>query len=155
MGVTTGTGAEVSTPLPTTYGTLVVTLDVPRELPLDVIAGVFIYRDDDDEIDLELGRWGDAGAANAQFVVQPGTGDRLHRFELPVGGSTHSIAWAPDSIRFASRAASDSIETWTFDGTPRPEPSGAYRLHLNLWFQGEHADGAPAELIVDAIQFVP
>jgi hypothetical protein len=148
-------GAEVRTPLPDAYGRLEVALELPRTLPVDVVAGVFIYHDDASEIDLELGRWGDATAANAQYVVQPNASGRLVRFDLPLGRTRHVITWSPDEIRFASTTdAGAPVAAWAFDGAPRPHP-GSHYLHLNLWFLGDHAGGQPAELIVDEARFIP
>ena len=52
-----------------------------KDLDPNIVLGIFTYLDDNNEIDFELGRWGQATEPkNAQFVVQPASAARMYRF---------------------------------------------------------------------------
>jgi hypothetical protein len=116
------------------------------------------------EIDFELGRWGDESALPAQMVVQPwNAAGNLERFDLPVGEDLQiSLAfnWQADQIDFRcwegaldQEEDSAQLHAWNYAGPhiPRPEIP---RLHLNLWkLAGEPASAQ--SLLVEDFQFLP
>jgi hypothetical protein len=116
------------------------------------------------EIDIELSRWGDPSAANAQYVVQPWQKPgHEHRFRVRLGGdlSTYRFTWSPRAVRFTSYrgrpgARGKTIQSWTFAGGGVPRP-GSEHARLNLWLM----DGEPpsrrheVEVIVQSFRFVP
>jgi hypothetical protein len=130
--------AEVSTPLPDAHCRITVELETdPAALDDALVAAVFIYRNDQSEIDVELGRWGNPSAPNAQFVVAPATPrDRLMRFELPRGSAPVAfvVDWREDRVDFEALPARGDATRWTFDGSGRPR-AGGHRLHLSLWLR--------------------
>jgi hypothetical protein len=130
--------AEVSTPLPDTHGRITVELETePAALDDAVVAAAFVYRNDQSEIDVELGRWGTPSAPDAQFVVAPAIReDRLRRFEIPGGAApiTFVIDWREDRVDFESVPARGAATQWSFRGPGRPRPGG-HRLHLGLWLR--------------------
>lgn len=137
--------------------------------PLDrldpiVSLGLFLYRDDDREIDIEFARWGNPAAANAQYVVQPALPGRIHRF--PWSGprpSVHRIDWGPGSVAFASGPdrrdppgdRPSPGEEWIFSGGPIPQESAGLRIHINLWlFRGRPpTDGTEVETVISRMDF--
>lgn len=130
------------------YGTFTFYLDAePAEYDPHVVAGIFLYQDENTEIDLEFSRWGDK--ENYQFgnyVIQPADYPG-NQFIFPVltSGSytTHQIIWKPDEVVFVSwhghheTAPEDRIiAQWQYTGRHIP-PAGDLRLFFNLWlFRG-------------------
>lgn len=116
------------------------------------------------EIDVEFGRWGVSGNADAQFVAQPfDTPGNINRFNMTFSDSeltSHAFKWLPDHVEYRSWRGGPNAEspatrthTWTYSGADVPRP-GIARVHLNMW----QATGAPAtaqEAVFDAFTFVP
>ncbi|MGM0667556.1 MAG: glycoside hydrolase family 16 protein [Bacteroidota bacterium] len=133
------------------------------KLDRNIVAGLFLYRDDLNEVDIEFARWGDEGAVAGQYVVQPSDNeDNVHRFSLAEAGrrSTHVIDWRQDSIVFSSHRGHgdtgikrDIIEKWVFEGYTKPSPDRT-KVMINLWlFRGTPlADQKEAELIIDSFE---
>lgn len=163
---------EVVMTQPLGYGTYTFTLASRVDLlDRNVVLGMFTwdgsaplyhYR----EIDVEMSRWGETTALNAQFVVQPWDhpGNR-HRFPLNLTSdySTHRFTWRADQVQFASFQGHDPapppsalIEAWTYTGPDVP-PAGAGNARINLWLQGHTppSDGLRAEVIVESFKFAP
>jgi hypothetical protein len=115
--------------------------------PLDknLVAALFLYKDDQHEIDMEFSRWGEeTSAENAQYVVQPwDIPGNIYRFAIPHdrAESTHSIDWSPSSIRFQSiqghseepQLPEDLLAEWEYTGTHIPSAEDCLRVHINLW----------------------
>ena len=138
------------------------------QLDKNVVLGLFTWDDAAPEyayreIDIELSRWGDVAAANAQFVVQPWDhpGNR-HRFEIALSSvfSTHSFRWSAGEIFFSSYLGhaptlGDAIETWSYTGADIP-PAGAGHARINLWLNsGAPSNGHSVEVVVESFRFVP
>ncbi len=144
--------AEIHTPLPAEPFHLEVTTATPmRELDPNVVAGFFAYKDDSNEIDIELSEWGARGGFNTQFAVAPyGEGDR-HRFTAPsdVLEVVHVMDWRADRVALASRVGDRTLAEWRRAG-PRFADRSGYRLHINLWlYQGKPpTDREEVELVV-------
>lgn len=112
-----------------------------------VVAGIFLYYDDVNEIDIEFSRWGDAENHNfGNYVIQPADYPGNHfRFPLLTNDTitTHQIIWRPESISFLSwRGHSpypqqdNIISGWEYTGKDIPK-GGALQLFFNLWlFRG-------------------
>jgi hypothetical protein len=129
--------AEVSTPLPDAYCRVRFRmLTEPSAIDLAAIGAVFIYRNDQSELDVELGRWSKPGAQNAQFVVAPPSPARMQRFDLPPGSAPidFTIDWGPDQVAFFARTRDGKEHRFSYDGDARPEPGG-HRLHLSMWLR--------------------
>ncbi len=130
------------------YGTFTFYLDAePSEYDPHVVAGIFLYRDELNEIDLEFSRWGDH--ENYQFgnyVLQPADEPGNHfRFPVLTTGTytTHRIIWKPDEVLFSSwhghwdeAPEGKIIAQWQYAGQNIPESNGL-RLFFNIWlFRG-------------------
>ena len=149
------------------YGTYTFTLaNRVDRLDKNVVLGLFTwdgaapehnYR----EIDIEMSRWGDVSAENAQYVVQPWdvSGNR-HRFYMKQTSpySTHSFQWTSGSILFSSRqghapSLGGPIQNWTYTGDDVP-PAGGENARINLWLnQKAPANGQSVEVIVESFRF--
>ena len=122
----------------------------------NVVAGFFTWSDDDAfanrEIDIEISRWGDPAAPDAQFAVQPyALPGHLVRFNIPRGvqRATYSFRWEPGAVTFNANKSA-----LLRSGVP---PPGDARVHINIWLAGARApiDGRESELIVDNFVFTP
>lgn len=129
------------------------------QLDKNVVAGLFAYLSDEQEIDIEVSKWGKADNDNCQFAVQPSTnaGNKV-RFTLPLKDdySTHFFNWQKDSIEFGSYLGKsltppeeDVVKTWTYTGKDIPT-SPDLRIKINLWlFKGKFpSDNQDNELII-------
>ncbi|MFH1679980.1 MAG: FlgD immunoglobulin-like domain containing protein [Candidatus Eisenbacteria bacterium] len=128
--------------------------------PLDALDPDTAFR----EIDIEIARWGSAGAdTNAQFVVQPWAvaGNRF-RFPIRTGEddrSVHCFTWAPDTLLFWSRwvdpaTSAWTTESWLYTGGGVPNP-GYENARINLWLYGQDSLETRAEVVITRFEFVP
>ena len=152
------------------YGTYTFTLAGPVDrIDENAVLGLFTWDDNAPqfayrEIDIELSRWGDEAAANAQFVVQPWEhAGNMHRFEMTPSGdfSTQSFQWGADHILFSSRqgrepSPGDTIETWSYTGADIPPPGDGH-ARINLWLTNgiPPSNGQNVEVVVDSFRFTP
>ncbi len=133
-------------------------------LDRNVVAGLFAYKDDLNEIDIEFSRWGMEKFTNGQFTVQPAHGGgNLQRFNLNLKSkhSTHIIDWKEDRIDFASyrghtatRSDDDNIiREWTYSGDNIPEEDDE-RIMINLWLYNgvPPANNKGARIIIEAFE---
>lgn len=95
--------AEIETVDSLGYGTYSCTIESDLELEPNVVLGIFTFKDDGNETDIEFSRWGDAGANDSAYTVQPG---HTHSFntELTDGynESTHGFTWLENNINWFS-----------------------------------------------------
>lgn len=139
---------EVIGPAATGFGRYRFQVESSPAFDRNVVAAVFLYRDDRHEIDIELSEFGSvAGPANAQYVVQPLPGRRdgfIQRFSLRSDWSpmTHEIDWGQDMVEFRSIwNDTDVVASGTASG---PVPEGLLTPRINLWlFAGPAAQGQP------------
>lgn len=148
------------------YGTYRFELADPvNELDKNTVLGVFTWDDGAPpyyrEIDIELSRWGDAGYADSQYVVQPYTvSGNMHRFETSHNGETvHSFAWSSKGIAFKSVKSDGAlIDSWSYtpDTSGKDFPvHGNEKLHINFWLLENSApsDGAEKEVVIKKFSF--
>jgi len=127
--------------------------------------GVFTYKNDTEEIDIELTKWGNAADPDTgQFAVQPSAPGTSSRVRFPTGlsgtnpPSTHHFTWSPDYIFYQSYrghadelpSPSDLMKEHTYIGPKLPPLSDAH-YRLTFWmFQGR-TPTSEMELIVDDV----
>lgn len=150
------------------YGTYTFFIDAePFYYDPHVVAGIFLYRDEANEIDIEFSRWGDKD--NYQFgnyVIQPAErpGNQF-RFPIITSGSftTHRIEWKPNEVHFSSwhghypdPPEDKIIAQWHYTGRYIPNPTGLH-LFFNLWlFRGIPPKEAKDEkLIINHFTYFP
>ena len=116
----------------------------------NVVLGLFVYADDNHELDIEFSRWGDPGFREmGSFTIQPYTiKGNIERFQVKSDSlrTTHLFNWQKDYVNFASfkghytglLPSSDYlIHQWNYLGDSNPADSDNLRIHLNLWlFRG-------------------
>ena len=148
------------------YGTYRFELATPvNELDINTVLGVFTWDNDAPpyyrEIDIELSRWGDAGYADSQYVVQPYTlSANIHRFEMSYNGeTTHSFSWSGGGIVFKSEKTDGTmLGSWNYapsaPGNDYPV-TGNEKLHINFWLleNSSPSDGDEKEVIIKKFSF--
>ena len=156
------TCAEVGLTRPLGYGTYRFDVESTHDLDPRAVLGLFTWDDSAPdhhyrEIDIEIGRWGRANNANAQFVVQPfARPGHIHRFELPRGRARHEFAWSAGAVSFETRLIDGPslpvvVSRYTVDeGVPR---AGRESPRINLWLVGGQppTDGQEVPVIVRAV----
>ncbi|KAA3662727.1 MAG: T9SS C-terminal target domain-containing protein [Calditrichaeota bacterium] len=116
-----------------------------------VVLGLFVYVDDNNEIDIEFSKWGQANRQNVGgFTIQPYTTPG-NTVSFPVSldstfQSTHFFNWQPDSIVFSSirgyhegelQSEDDYIYHWNYYGNDIPNAIRRLKTRINLWlFRG-------------------
>ncbi len=152
--------AEVFSLRPTHYGKHI--FYVANRVDLldkNLVAAVFIYKDDLHETDIEFSRWKIENNKNSQYVVQPESKENMKRFDLKLSGdfSTHIINWQPEKISFQSYYGhypdlpNDNflINRWFFS-QKKLINDDTYKIHINLWMADNQppSDLKEAELII-------
>ena len=137
----------------------------------NIVLGLFIYRDDDHEYDIELSTWGQSPANidNAWFTVHPRPTAKVdsHSFRLSSieeCNTIHKIIWQEDQvIQFASYREhlthdnillEEDIKAWNYvDGRNYFRPENE-RVHMNLWlFNGNPPiDTKEVEIVIKSVQ---
>lgn len=135
-----------------------------------VVLGLFTWSDDpayaNREIDIEFATWGDgASSLNAQYVVQPATEERSHRFHMDrrIRTSVHSFTWLENSVSFLSvrgakpnpASPTDIIQEWKFASENIPQ-RGDENPRINLWLvRGKPPqNGREVEVVISRFEFV-
>jgi hypothetical protein len=114
------------------------------------------------ELDIEVSRWGDPKAKNAQYLIQPYYEPaNVFRFEAPAGRLTYSFRWQPGEVSFrtvrgagpgeSSRLVSE--QTFT-SGVPSP---GGESVYMNLYVFGKTRTPARtgSEVVIEKFEFLP
>ena len=135
---------EISSQLAFGYGTYYFYMDSRVDfLAPNLVLGLFIYKDDSNEIDIEFSKWDNQIAQNSQYVLQPSTPKHIHRFITKLNGdySTHIFQWLPGELNFKSLHghydtppnSNSIIQSWQYKDTDITKPTQQHKLHINLW----------------------
>lgn len=134
------------------------------------VVGFFTWRPSggryNNEIDIELSRWGKIGGPNGQFVIQPHyLNYNLHRFYFNQQGdyTSHQFIWLPFSVYFRSfhghsldAANSNLIEFWHANRGRVPRPKKT-QIRVNFWLNDPQGllQGVSQELIIKRFSYIP
>ena len=129
------------------------------KLDKNVVLGLFAYKDDFHEVDIEFSKWGESNYPNGWFTVQPKPyieGKNQRSFDVQLNGdyTTHYFTWTRRAIYFesfhghypaGSEPAGNIIQSFTSNS--RVSASGV-KAHINLWlYQGQPpSDDYPLKL---------
>lgn len=133
------------------------------ELDRNVVLGLFTWSDEaahvhHREVDIEISRWADPDASNAQCVVQPYTRtENIERFDVPVHEPlTLSFSWRPGVVDCDIRTASGEMVFFhTFKGGVPPAGDEAVRINLWLFDPSGPSDGKPQTAIIRNFSHTP
>ncbi len=161
--------AELTSTQTLGYGTYIFyTTSRIDTLDKNVVLGLFAYRDDSHEIDIEYSKWGLTNFNNGWFTVQPppyvsGVNQKSYNLRLYGDYSTHYFTWDRKSVFFQSFGGHYSIGTQPVDNviasftSNRQVSADGVKAHINLWlYQGKApSNGLPAEVVIKSFQFLP
>lgn len=153
-------------------------------MPDDLVLGFFtwdptdrydVHQNWNHEVDFEMARWGNAGDADMQFLVQPPAAPQLHRFysgsdgqSYNQGGHVHAFTWLPGQVSWTSTAGGGKNHEYTTDhaisqGLPdyvQCLPANV-EVRMNLWNKNGNAapaglgDDQKVHIVVNDFSFVP
>jgi hypothetical protein len=141
-------------------------------LDKQAVLGLFLYQDDEREIDFELSRWAGKGETwNAQFAVMPSEDDalmlkkgRLSRFDTGKARLlTVSLRWTRGRVQGRCWSGEETkakpIADWTYDWRKghKEIEVGTERCIMDLWLikAKEPSDGKSQEVVVRTFTFTP
>jgi hypothetical protein len=133
-----------------------------HDLDDNVVLGLFLYGDDDHEIDIEFLRRHPASDANMVYVVQPYSqeGNRHPFLWQWAGPSIHDIEWQPDGITFRSIRGHDLrleslMHLWRYEGTSIPVTQDGLHVQMNLWLLDPSTQSQEVEIIIADLEAPP
>lgn len=111
------------------------------------------------EMDIEIGRWGDPTSKNAQYVIQPFyVAANVARFMVPAAQLTYSFRWEPGKVTFRTARGADVISEQVFtSGIPAPGTESvrmAFYIYSNVEDTAEPVQNS-AEVVVDKFEYLP
>jgi hypothetical protein len=137
-------------------------------LNLNAVVGLFLYRDDTHEYDIEFSRWGESSEKILQYSIQPATKEGNKRgFPVSLQGTytTHQIKWTSDAVEFLSQHGHYQQKQGTdfliadWQRSLRPyERTAKAQIHINLWqYRGSQpaSEGSTNELVISKFLFTP
>ena len=115
------------------------------------------------EAAIEISRWGDPAAKNAQYILQPHyVAANVDRFTAPSGALTHSFHWEPGRMSFRTtrgptrdEKAPVIAEHVFTSGIPVP---GIESVRMNLYVYSQRSKVAfanGAEVVIEKFEYLP
>jgi hypothetical protein len=108
-----------------------------------VVFGMFLFKDDTHELDVEFARWGNASAqTNADYVVQPnpggGASSKAVLWTMPDGfnHTVHTVDWTQNRVSFSSAplgSPGTPISEWVFDDRSKIPAANGMLVRINMW----------------------
>lgn len=153
------------------YGTYSFTVEDTSKLEPPVVFGMFTwdysvstYKQNYSEVDINITRWADPKAQNAEFVVQPPVVPaNVSRFVAPPGKLKHTIVWEPGRVTmFTTRApggpGAPVISQHVF--TSEVPVPGLESIRMTLYVYRDPNGKFPglqhaAEVVVDKFEYLP
>jgi hypothetical protein len=160
------TCAEVSLTRSLGYGTYSFLVEDTSHLEPAAVFSMFTwdYAGADEnyrEMDIEISRFGDPSAKNAEYVVQPYyVPANVERFTAPSGVLRHSFHWEPGRIAFrtvrgSENAAPHPVAEHVFtSGVPSPGIESV-RMNLYVFASAKIALANGAEVVVEKFEYLP
>jgi hypothetical protein len=160
------TCAELSLNRSLGYGTYKLVVQDTAHMRPSAVLGFFTWDDTrsegfHNELDIELSRWGDPNAKNAQYVIQPFyVPDNFVRFTVPAGAMTHGFRWQPGSVSFktlegSTAAGAKTVSEHVFS-SGIPTPAGE-TIHIDLYdfHHVENPSQQPVEVVIESFEYSP
>jgi hypothetical protein len=171
--------AELYTAQSFKYGTFTWKIEGPTSsatgvLDKNVVLGLFTYKDTDlnNEIDIELARWGNQAWPNLNYTVYPSTASlwdatqkdkyaTTHEMALSGNYTGHSFVWRNNQVTLTSRYGhndnGDIIYQWsTPSDNPQRVPQSTCAVHMNLWIAEGYtapSNGQEVEFIIHSFTY--
>jgi hypothetical protein len=114
------------------------------------------------EMDIEISRWGNPAAKNAQYVVQPYyVAANVSSFEAPSGVLTHVLRWEPGRLTARTfrgadpaRDAKAAAEHTFTSGVPAPG-NEMLRMNLYVFRRSANALKSGTEVVIEKFEYLP
>ena len=126
--------AEVARELDAPYQRVRAIIDGPlTAMPANAVLGVFLYRSDESEMDIEFTRWSKEGGPTLHFTVHTRKGHFTQSFALPENASQAEIeiCHGPKQVSFYVLCHGQEF-SWVYNKKSMPDPA-PHGLPLNLW----------------------
>ncbi len=161
------TCAELSLTRSLGYGSYRFVVEDSAHLPPSAMLGIYTWDEagseqSHNEFDIELSRWGNPGAENGQYVIQPFyVPENVVRFMAPAGVLSHEIRWEPGTMSFkTTRGAMESrgekaLGEHVFTvGVPTPATE---TIHMDLYDFHHSKSAAPhlSEVVIEKFEYLP
>lgn len=134
-----------------TYGTFTWTVASPvYTFDKNSVLGLFTYKNDNNELDIEASRWGYEGDTNLDYSVQPFAkkGHEMTFTVLGDGANTiYQIDWRPSAVKFSSAQGGKIVNEWNYTKASSI-PKTAQNACMNLWLIKPPSDGKNIECII-------
>jgi endo-1,3-1,4-beta-glycanase ExoK len=135
-----------------TYGTFAWTVASPvYTFDKNSVLGLFTYRDDNHELDIEPSRWGYKDGVNLGYAVQPYkvNGNQQTYKVTGTNGTktTYRIEWKPTYVKFSSKQNGKLVNEWNYTKTSGI-PKTSQNACMNLWLIKPPSDGKNIECII-------
>jgi hypothetical protein len=151
------------------YGTYSFTVEDTSKLEPAAVFGMFTWdysapQENYREFDIDITRWGDPAAHNAEYVIQPGVVPaNVSRFMAPAGKLKHTIVWEPGRVTMLTAPASERDGTSVISQhafTSEVATAGSESIRMTLYVyrnpNGKSLDlQRPAEVVVDKFEYLP
>lgn len=140
------------------------------QLDPNAVLGLFTWRSSggkhNNEIDIEISRWGDPFNQNTQYVIQPySIPGNIYRFNVDQNGEycTHEFLWMPETIYFHSYHGHYSktddypeIKSWIYTKSMIPNSSKTH-VRINLWLNNPSGtrNRRDIEIVLKSFNFTP
>lgn len=133
----------------------------------NVVLGLFAYKDNSHEVDIEFSKWGNTNSNNSWYTVQPPpyVQGKTWSFNMTLNGdyTTHYFTWKQNSVYFesvgghypiGSEPKSNIIQSFTSNSSVS---ATGVKAHMNLWIFHSSApsNGQPVEVIVKSFKYIP
>jgi hypothetical protein len=114
------------------------------------------------ELDIDLGRWGNPTGRNAQYVVQPFyVPENVARFTVLPGVLTHSFRWEPGVASFKTTTGATvgdkekTVNARVFTSDV-PTPAGE-KVHIGLYdfHHFKNLEQRPVEVVIEKFEYLP
>ncbi len=161
------TCAEINLSHSLGYGSYRFVVEDSAHLPPSAVVGLFTMDEAktsliENELDVELSRWGKPESKNSQYLVQPYyVPENVSRFTTPTGVVTHSFRWAPGKVSFASVRGSvmrpDSKPFAQHVFTAGIPAAGVQTVHIDL-YDFHHSQShlqSPVEVVIEKFEYLP
>jgi hypothetical protein len=136
------------------YGTFTWTVASPvYTFDKNCVMGLFVYKDDNHELDIETTKWSNAYGNNLWYTVQPSKIEgNTHGYLVPSSikgtNTIYRIEWKPKYVRFTSMQANGEIIADYNYTNSNKIPQNPERVIMNLWLMDPPSNGKNIELII-------
>jgi hypothetical protein len=113
-------------------------------------------------MDIEVSRFGDPAAKNAQYVIQPNyVPTNVERFTIPSGPLTYSFRWEPGRVSFRTvralngRSSAPAVADHVFTSGIPTHGIESVRMNLYDFHNAKIPIKSGAEVVIEKFEYLP